>query len=96
MGYEPEPARLHAHVRGVVQGVGFRCATLDTARRLGLAGWVRNDLDGSVEVLAEGERPALDALLGFLWRGPRSAEVADVTVAWLAAAGDIKGFTVRA
>jgi len=44
--------RLHAVVRGSVQGVGFRATTFDQARRLGLAGWVRNCLDGTVEVLA--------------------------------------------
>lgn len=96
MGNETGPVRLHAHVRGVVQGVGFRYATLETARRLGLAGWVRNDLDGSVEVLAEGKRPALDAMLAFLWQGPRSAQVTDVTVTWFSAAGDIQGFMVKA
>jgi len=46
--------RLHAVVRGSVQGVGFRATTFDEARRLGLAGWVRNRVDGTVEVLAEG------------------------------------------
>jgi acylphosphatase len=45
---------LHAFVHGRVQGVGYRATTMDEARRLNLAGWVRNRIDGSVEVLAEG------------------------------------------
>jgi len=58
--------RLHAVVRGSVQGVGFRATTFDQARRLGLAGWVRNCLDGTVEVLAEGAEPKLNLFLAYL------------------------------
>ena len=48
-------------VRGRVQGVGFRYATVSEARRLGLAGWARNAPDGSVEILAEGDPAAVRA-----------------------------------
>lgn len=54
--------RLELVVRGRVQGVYFRASTRDEARRLGLTGWVRNEPDGSVRVLAEGPRAALEAL----------------------------------
>jgi DNA ligase D-like protein (predicted 3'-phosphoesterase) len=62
-------------VRGQVQGVGLRDATLRRARSLGVNGWVRNREDGSVWVHAEGDEAAVEALVGFLRRGPRSARV---------------------
>jgi acylphosphatase len=74
--------RLHAVVRGRVQGVGYRATTLDEAWRLGLAGWVRNRVDGSVEVLAEGCPAKLDLLLECLQRGPRGASVESVSPDW--------------
>ena len=66
--------RLHATVFGRVQGVSFRFYTRDTADELGLTGWVANRYDGSVEVVAEGPRAALDQLLSTCtmdrpWRG---------------------------
>ena len=77
-----QPEQLYAIVRGQVQGVNFRSATQAQARRLGLVGWVRNQPDGSVEVLAEGPRAALDKLLAFLRRGPPAARVGDVQPEW--------------
>lgn len=72
--------QVHALVRGVVQGVGFRYHTQHQARQLGLAGWVRNLPDGSVEVLAEGSADAVQRLVDWLGRGPSSARVQDVQV----------------
>lgn len=74
--------RLHAVVRGLVQGVGYRATTMDEARRLGLAGWVRNRVDGSVEVLAEGSRAKLDLFVDYLHRGPWGAHVESVATDW--------------
>ena len=71
---------VRATVRGGVQGVGFRDATVRRARQLGVLGWVRNDDDGSVLVHAEGTREAVDGLLAFLSGGPRLAQVASVEV----------------
>jgi acylphosphatase len=68
------PARRFV-VRGVVQGVGFRHALRQEALRLGLAGWVRNRLDGSVEAVALGSDHALDALQRWSQRGPVGARV---------------------
>lgn len=82
-----EQARLHAIVRGRVQGVGFRATTQHEARKRGLSGWVRNLVDGDVEVDAEGDRTHLEAFLAFLHRGPRGAHVDGVDVQWSAAAG---------
>jgi acylphosphatase len=83
----PEEQRLHAVIRGRVQGVGYRATTLDEGRRLRLAGWVRNRVDGSVEVRAEGPRAKLELLLDYLRSGPRGAYVASVAVDWSDAQG---------
>jgi acylphosphatase len=80
-------AHLHATVRGVVQGVGFRAATQYEGKKLGLSGWVRNLYDGAVEVDAEGDRTQLEVFLTFLHRGPLGAHVDAVDVEWLPAQG---------
>lgn len=72
-------ARRRLRVEGRVQGVGFREACVHEARSLGLAGWVRNRADGSVEVLAEGPRAAMARLVGWLQRGPPAARVERIT-----------------
>ncbi|HEX4484791.1 MAG TPA: acylphosphatase [Terriglobales bacterium] len=65
-------------VRGRVQGVGFRWFVEREAHILGIAGWVRNNSDSSVEVLAQGTRDQLSGLRSKLQRGPRAARVDDV------------------
>jgi acylphosphatase len=62
-------------VRGRVQGVGFRWFVEREAHILGIAGWVRNNVDGSVEVLAQGTRDQLSGLGSRLRQGPRAARV---------------------
>lgn len=71
-----EAARLV--IRGRVQGVGYRWWTEQAANRLGLDGWVRNRIDGSVEILAIGPAWAIDRLAGACRQGPPAAEVASV------------------
>jgi DNA ligase D-like protein (predicted 3'-phosphoesterase) len=71
---------VRATVRGDVQGVGFRYATVERAHELGVLGWVRNEDDGTVLVHAEGPEEAVDALLGWLREGPRGAKVGEVEV----------------
>ncbi len=66
-------------VVGRVQGVFYRTATQDTARRLGLTGWVRNLADGNVELVACGDADKLKELERWLWQGPPHARVAQVT-----------------
>jgi acylphosphatase len=68
-------------VRGRVQGVGFRWFVEREAHMLGIAGWVRNNHDGSVEVLAQGTRDQLSGLHSRLREGPRAARVDTVEVA---------------
>lgn len=76
-----------------MQGVFFRSETRDRAASLGLAGWVRNNPDGSVEAVFEGERDRVESMAGWCGRGPRHAEVENVDVAWEEPQGD-SGFTV--
>ena len=66
-------------VRGRVQGVGFRWFVDHEARSLGLAGWVRNNIDGTVETLAIGSDQQHAAFSGKLRQGPRAARVDEVT-----------------
>ena len=68
-------SQLHVRVSGVVQGVGFRWFVRERARRLGLAGWIRNLPDGSVEVAAAGDEKQLQLLRAELQQGPRGAAV---------------------
>ncbi len=67
-------------VRGRVQGVGFRWFVEREAHILQVAGWVRNNPDGTVEVLAQGTRDQLAGLRSRLLEGPRAARVDDVEV----------------
>lgn len=67
-------------VRGRVQGVGFRASCAHRAEALGVAGWVRNRSDGSVEAVFEGSRPAVEAMVAWCREGPAFAWVAEVDV----------------
>ncbi len=78
-----------------MQGVYFRQYTWQEARRLGLFGWVANQPDGTVRVVAEGPVETLRQLLDFLHRGSPSARVERVDSAWSAATGTFVAFQVR-
>ena len=71
---------VQARVTGRVQGVSFRWYAEEQARSLGVAGWVRNEPDGSVLLHAEGEDEAVDALVDWCRSGPSAARVSDVAV----------------
>lgn len=88
-------ARLQAVVHGRVQGVSFRYYTQRCATELGLTGYVRNEWDGTVMVVAEGSRQAIQELLAFLQVGPRAAFVTQVDTQWPAATGGFDRFEVR-
>ena len=68
------------HIRGRVQGVGFRYAMRHEATRLGVSGWVRNRADGGDEALVHGETAAVEAPIAWTRRAPPAARVTDVDV----------------
>jgi acylphosphatase len=90
-----EMARLEASVRGRVHGVGFRYFVAVRATRLGLTGFVANDQDGSVHVVAEGSRVDLEVLLEALHEGPASAIVERVSEDWLPYTGHWGSFGIE-
>ncbi len=91
---ETGTAAIRAVVRGAVQGVGFREATVSRARELGVEGWVRNGEGGTVEVHAEGPARAVEELAAFLRSGPPPARVSEVALERVAVEGH-EQFAVR-
>jgi acylphosphatase len=86
---------LHALVRGIVQGVGFRDFVVRKARALGLRGYTRNTESEDVEVVAQGPRPALERLLALVHQGPSAAVVDEVQTTWQEPTEHFRGFTIR-
>lgn len=72
--------RAHIFVSGIVQGVGYRFATLDAANQLGISGWVRNLPDDRVEALFEGTKAAVEEMIRWCHEGPPGAVVKNVAV----------------
>ncbi|HKY01353.1 MAG TPA: acylphosphatase [Burkholderiales bacterium] len=66
---------LHLVIRGIVQGVGYRESLCREADRLGIKGWVRNRIDGSVEAVVDGDAAALQTIVEWARRGPPAARV---------------------
>ncbi|NHZ72381.1 MAG: acylphosphatase [Aquificales bacterium] len=87
--------RVEATVYGRVQGVSFRYYTQREAIRLNLTGWVANDSDGSVRVVAEGSETEVKKLVDFLHIGPLSATVDKVTYTWHTATNEFHKFSIR-
>jgi acylphosphatase len=75
-----DPVARRVVVHGSVQGVFFRDTIRRRAESRGVAGWVRNCPDGTVEALFEGDREAVDAMVAFAGEGPRGADVERVDV----------------
>jgi acylphosphatase len=86
---------LRLIVRGGVQGVGYRYSAVQAAQQTGVAGWVRNRGDGSVEAHAQGERAAVEAFVAWCRHGPAGARVADVAVQPAAADPTVADFETR-
>lgn len=84
--------QLHAIVSGRVRGVNFRYYTEHKANRLNLTGWVRKLQDGTVEVLAEGQRDELESLLEYLHDGSPASQVEAVNAEWNDATGNYADF----
>jgi len=82
-------------VRGRVQGVGFRWFVEREAHLLALSGWVRNNADGSVEVLAQGTRDQLLGLRSRLRQGPRAARVDDVEESEVGPVAGLSSFRIE-
>ncbi len=71
--------RIRIIISGRVHGVFFRVSLRDQARGLGVSGWVRNDPDGTVEALIEGESGKVDQLINWCWNGPPDAIVENIS-----------------
>lgn len=84
---------LRLEIRGVVQGVGYRWAMVEEARRLGIRGWVRNRRDATVEAIVMGAPEAVDRIVAWAKKGPRSAVVEAVDV--FAGEGRFDAFDAR-
>ena len=93
MGAETDKA-VDVRITGRVQGVSFRAYTREQAWGLGVAGWVRNEPDGSVSGHFEGPARAVDALVAWCRQGPGYAHVDAVEVTAVEPTGD-SGFTIR-
>lgn len=88
------PVRRRVRVTGLVQGVCYRDNCRRQAQAAGVAGWVRNLPDGSVEAAFEGAAAAVEQMVGWSRRGPSHARVADVRVTDEAPLGE-RGFEIR-
>jgi acylphosphatase len=86
--------RVQVRVRGRVQGVFFRAEARARAESLGVAGWVRNAEDGSVEAVFEGADERVESLVDWCRRGPAGAQVEEVETVDEEPAGEL-GFRVR-
>ena len=87
--------QLYVLISGKVQGVGFRNFTQRNAKQIGINGYAKNLANGKVEVVAEGEKMQLDALVKKLWQGPLSSKVDDVKIEKRAFTGEYKSFGIR-
>jgi acylphosphatase len=86
---------VHLRIHGIVQGVWYRASTKEVADLNGLAGWVRNTPDGSVEAFAQGPEKAVNAFLDWCWRGPAGARVDQVDVSHAEPETGLHGFAIR-
>lgn len=87
--------RAIIRIYGEVQGVGYRSWALRRARRLGLKGFVRNEPDGSVLIVAEGDEEALSMLAEECKKGPALARVEKVEIEWQEYRGEFQDFEIE-
>jgi acylphosphatase len=80
---------------GLVQGVGFRYFVYGKARELGLTGFVKNNYDGTVLTVVEGEKSKIEILFNFLKVGPMHADVRDIKIAWRSYSAEFSSFEIR-
>lgn len=87
--------RVHIIVRGRVQGVFYRARTKEKAIELELNGWVKNRIDGTVEIVAEGRKESLERLVDWSRHGPKHACVTRIEVKWEPFVDEFTYFTVE-
>ncbi len=90
-----ESASLHAFVFGRVQGTFFRAYAKKRADELGLTGYARNMPDGSVEVMAEGDKKTLERMISYLNVGPPAAKVEKIVTKWGDEVGRYSDFQIK-
>ena len=85
---------MHIFVSGRVQGVFFRDHTRRWAHSLHLSGWVKNLMDGRVEVVAEGEKEEIESMISRLRKGPPMAHVGNIEIQWEDYTGEFEDFRI--
>ncbi|MBI5943810.1 MAG: acylphosphatase [Chloroflexi bacterium] len=90
-----EIVRVHIHVTGRVQGVGFRAHVEYHASLIGVTGWVRNVGYDTVEAVAEGTRAQTDRFVEMVKQGPRASRVDEARIEYETVSGEFKEFGVR-
>lgn len=87
--------RAHVIIEGKVQGVYFRAHTREMANKLGIKGWVRNNWDGTVEAVFEGEEQNVRKMVEWCHKGPETAIVTKVHVKWEEYKGEFDRFFIK-
>jgi len=87
--------RAHVIISGRVQGVCFRMETRRMADRIGVRGWVRNTIEGTVEAVFEGDEEKVLRILEWCRQGPPHADVHHVEIEWEPYAGELNSFEIR-
>ena len=91
---DDEKARCHVVIHGRVQGVFFRMNTANAAARTGVAGWVRNRPEGTVEAVFEGERRKIEEIIQWCRVGDPPARVEEIDLSWETPTGEFAGFDI--
>ncbi len=87
--------RVEVRLTGRVQGVWFRQSTKKTAEQYDVSGWCRNNSDGSVEAVFEGEESAVKSVIEWCKDGPELARVDDLQIEWKKSTGEFERFFIR-
>ena len=87
--------RVKIRITGTVQGVFFRSAACQLAQKLNLMGYVCNESDNSVKIVAEGPQQALQKLIQWCYNGPDLAKVSSVEVTWQPVTGQLDHFEIK-
>ena len=85
---------VRLRIIGRVQGVFFRKSTKDKADELGVLGWVRNDRDGTVEIMATGDKEILEKFISWCKKGPPLSKVKNVDIDWLSEVESYENFVI--